>query len=319
MNTNKTVIIALGGNALLNPNTNGSFREQMQTIERSCQAITKIIREGYRVVLTHGNGPQVGQLLIQQEEAKKLVPPWPLDVCGAMTQGQLGYLLQQKLSEALQQAGLRHAVVTVITQVRVERDDPAFSQPTKPIGPFYSDRERSALEQKGYVLNRIAQGAKPWRRVVASPEPKEILEIGSIKALLAAGSIVIACGGGGVPVARENGRWQGIEAVIDKDLASALLAQELGAELLLILTDVEQVALHFGTPHQVFLEKLSVREARKYLFEGHFPAGSMGPKIEAAVRFVEKGGERAYITSLRKAREALVGRAGTEICRDEYA
>jgi carbamate kinase len=319
MNTNKTVIIALGGNALLNPNTNGSFREQMQTIECSCQAITKIIREGYRVVLTHGNGPQVGQLLIQQEEAKKLVPPWPLDVCGAMTQGQLGYLLQQKLSEALQQAGLRYAVVTVITQVRVERDDPAFSQPTKPIGPFYSDRERSVLEQKGYVLNRIAQGAKPWRRVVASPEPKEILEIGSIKALLAAGSIVIACGGGGVPVARENGRWQGIEAVIDKDLASALLAQELGAELLLILTDVEQVALHFGTPHQVFLEKLSVREARKYLFEGHFPAGSMGPKIEAAVRFVEKGGERAYITSLRKAREALVGRAGTEICRDEYA
>lgn len=319
MNTNKTVIIALGGNALLNPNTNGAIREQIQTIERSCQAITEIIQEGYRVVLTHGNGPQVGQLLIQQEEAKKLVPPLPLDVCGAMTQGQLGYLLQQKLSEALQRAGLPRAVITVITQVRVERDDPAFSHPTKPIGPFYSDKERSALEQKGYVLQRIAKGAKPWRRVVASPEPKEILEIGSIKALLATGSIVIACGGGGVPVVRENGRWQGIEAVIDKDLASALLAQGLGAELLLILTDVEQVALHFGTPQQVFLEKLSLGEAKKYLLEGHFPPGSMGPKIEAAVRFVEKGGERAYITSLRNAREVLVGRAGTEICRDEYA
>ncbi len=319
MNTNKTVIIALGGNALLNPNTNGAIREQMQTIERSCQAIMGIIQEGYQVVLTHGNGPQVGQLLIQQEEAKELVPPWPLDVCGAMTQGQLGYLLQQKLSEVLQRAGLPRAVITVITQVRVERDDPAFSHPTKPIGPFYSDTERSALEQKGYVLQRIAQGAKPWRRVVASPEPQEILEIESIKTLLAAGSIVIACGGGGVPVVRENGRWQGIEAVIDKDLASALLAQGLGAELLLILTDVEQVALHFGTPQQVFLKKLSAREARKYLLEGHFPAGSMGPKIEAAVRFVERGGESAYITSLRHAREALVGRAGTEICRDAHA
>lgn len=318
MNTNKTVVIALGGNALLNPNTNGSIREQMQTIEGSCQAITGVIQEGYQVVLTHGNGPQVGQLLIQQEEAKKLVPPLPLDVCGAMTQGQLGYLLQQKLHEVLQQVGLSRPVITVITQVRVERDDPAFSHPTKPIGPFYSDKERSALEQKGYVLKRIAKGARPWRRVVASPEPKEILEIGNIKTLLAAGSIVIACGGGGVPVIRENGRWQGIEAVIDKDLASALLAEELGAELLLILTDVEQVALHFGTPQQVFLEKLSVREARKYLLEGHFPAGSMGPKIEAAVRFVERGGERAYITSLRNARDALVGRVGTEICRDDH-
>jgi carbamate kinase len=316
MNTNKTVVIALGGNALLNPNTNGSLQEQIQTIERSCRTITKIIQEGYQVVLTHGNGPQVGQLLIQQEEAKKLVPPLPLDVCGAMTQGQLGYLLQQKLGEALHHADLHRSVVTVVTQVRVERDDPAFSHPTKPIGPFYSDKERSALEQKGYVLKRIAKGAKPWRRVVASPEPKEIVEIENIKTLLRAGSIVIACGGGGVPVVRENGRWQGIEAVIDKDLASALLAEELGAELLLILTDVEQVALHFGTPHQVFLEKLSVGDAKKYLLEGHFPAGSMGPKVEAAARFVEGGGERAYITSLRNAREALVGQAGTEIRRN---
>jgi carbamate kinase len=317
MSTNKTVVIALGGNALLDPNTNGSVAEQIRTVERSCARVAQIIARGYHVVITHGNGPQVGNLLIQQEEAKKLVPPLPLDICGAMTQGQLGYLIQQKLREALARLGIAKPVVTVVTQVRVDRDDPAFGEPTKPIGPFYSERERPLLEQKGYVLKRVGKGAKPWRRVVASPQPKEIVEIESIKALIAAGAIVIACGGGGVPVVREDGRWRGVEAVIDKDLASALLAEELGAEILLILTDVDRVALFFGTPQQVFLDRLSVSEARKYLLEGHFPPGSMGPKIEAAIRFVEGGGERAYITSLEKAAEALEGLAGTEICRGE--
>ncbi len=313
MNTTKTVVIALGGNALLDPKTNGSIAEQIRTIERSCQKIAQIIAQGYRVVLTHGNGPQVGNLLIQQEEAKELVPPLPLDICGAMTQGQLGYLIQQKLREALGPLGIAKPVVTVVTQVQVDPDDPAFADPTKPIGPFYSERERPMLEQKGYVLKRVGKGAKPWRRVVASPEPKDIVEIESIKELIAAGSIVIACGGGGVPVVREHGRWRGVEAVIDKDLASALLAEELGAEILLILTNVERVALYFGTPQQVFLDRMSVREARRYLLEGHFPAGSMGPKVEAAIRFVEGGGERAYITSLEKALEALEGRAGTGV------
>lgn len=314
MNTNKTVVIALGGNALLDPKTNGSIIEQIRTIEQSCQRIAQIIARGYRVVLTHGNGPQVGNLLIQQEEAKELVPPLPLDVCDAMTQGQLGYLIQQKLREALGQLGIiTQSVVTVVTQVQVDPGDPAFADPTKPIGPFYSDRERLLLEQKGYVLKRVGKGAKPWRRVVASPEPKDIVELGAIRALLATGSVVIACGGGGVPVVREGGRLHGVEAVIDKDLASALLASELGAQILLILTNVERVALHFGTPQQVFLDRMSVREARRYLIEGHFPAGSMGPKVEAAIRFVEGGGERAYITSLEKALEALEGRAGTEV------
>lgn len=313
MNTTKTIVIALGGNALLDPKTNGSIAEQVRTIERSCQKIAQVIAQGYRVVLTHGNGPQVGNLLIQQEEAKELVPPLPLDVCGAMTQGQLGYLIQQKLREALGQLGIVKPVVTVVTQVQVDPNDPAFADPTKPIGPFYSERERPMLEQKGYVLKRVGKGVKPWRRVVASPEPKDIVEIESIKELIAAGSIVIACGGGGVPVVRENGRWRGVEAVIDKDLASALLAEELGAEILLILTDVERVALFFGTPQQVFVDRMSVHEARRYLREGHFPAGSMGPKVEAAIRFVEGGGERAYVTSLEKALEALEGRAGTEV------
>lgn len=313
MRTDKTVVIALGGNALLNPHVSGTVAEQIQTIERSCRVIAEVVKAGYRVVLTHGNGPQVGQLLIQQEEAKKLVPQMPLDICGAMTQGQLGYLLQQKLGEALEEACWAKPVVTVVTQVRVARDDRA--EPTKPIGPFYAERERPLLEEKGYVLKKIAKGMKSWRRVVASPEPREILELASIRALLKAGSIVIACGGGGVPVVREDRRLHGVEAVIDKDLASTLLAQELRAELFLILTDIERVALHFGTPQQRELDKLSSSEARKYLAEGHFPPGSMGPKIEAAVRFVEGGGERAYITSLDKAAEALEGRAGTEIYR----
>ncbi len=316
MNTNKRVVIALGGNALLDPNTNGSIVEQIRTVERSCERIAQIIARGYRVIVTHGNGPQVGNLLIQQEEAKKLVSPLPLDVCGAMTQGQLGYLIQQKLREALGRLGLAKPVVTVVTQVQVDPNDPAFADPTKPIGPFYSERERPVLEQKGYVLKRVGKGMKPWRRVVASPEPKRIVEIESIRELVEAGSVVIACGGGGVPVVCEDGHWRGVEAVIDKDLASALLASELGVEILLILTGVEGVALHFGTPQQVFLERLVVREARKYLVEGHFPAGSMGPKVEAAIRFVEGGGERAYITSLERALEALEGRAGTEIYRE---
>lgn len=315
MNTNKRVVIALGGNALLDPKTNGSIAEQIRTIEHSCARIAQIIAQGYKVVVTHGNGPQVGNLLIQQEEAKNLVPPLPLDVCGAMTQGQLGYLIQQKLRQALAHLGIAKPVVTVVTQVLVDPGDPAFADPTKPIGPFYSERERPILEQKGYVLKRVGKGAKPWRRVVASPEPKDIIEIESIKELMEAGSIVIACGGGGVPVVRQDGGWRGIEAVIDKDLASALLAEELGAGVLLILTDVERVALHFGTPQQQFIERMSVREARKYLAEGHFPAGSMGPKVEAAIRFIESGGERVYITSLEKALEALEGRAGTAICQ----
>jgi carbamate kinase len=313
---NKTIVMALGGNALLDPKTNGSVVEQIRTIERSCAHIAQVIAWRYRVVVTHGNGPQVGNLLMQQEAAKELVPPLPLDVCGAMTQGQLGYFIQQKLREALARRGIAQPVVTVVTQVRVDPHDPAFADPTKPIGPFLTEHQRAALEQKGYVLKMVGQGAKPWRRVVASPRPKEIVEIESIRGLIAAGSIVIACGGGGVPVVCEDGRWRGVEAVIDKDLASALLAAELGAEILLILTDVERVALHFGTPHQVFLDRLSVREARKYLAEGHFPAGSMGPKVEAAIWFIESGGERAYITSVEKALEALEGRAGTEVYLD---
>lgn len=317
----ETIVIALGGNALKGPTSLGTAEEQRAAVERSCAQIAKIVAEGYRVVLTHGNGPQVGNLLIQQEAAAKLVPPMPLDICGAMTQGQIGYLIQQKLQEKLRELGLPRPVATVITRVLVDERDPAFQEPTKPIGPFYDEARAEELRRQGYVLKRVANDERGWRRVVPSPEPVEILEEAAIRALLEAGQIVIACGGGGIPVVRrsgtEAGPLEGVAAVVDKDLASALLAIRLGAEVLLDLTDVEFVALNYGTPEQVDLRRLTVEEAKRYLKEGHFPPGSMGPKMEAAIRFLEGGGRRAIITSLEKGYLALLGETGTEIIRDE--
>jgi carbamate kinase len=316
-NEKETMVIALGGNALSPAHGTASLEEQIAALDRSCRQIARIAQRGTRVVLTHGNGPHVGQLVIQQEQAKDLVPPLPLDVCGAMTQGQIGYLLQQILAHALRSEGLTVPVATLITQVIVDPGDPAFEEPTKPIGPFYDEQEAFELRQnQGYVIRRVGNGPKPYRRVVPSPRPIEIVEEEAIRGLLALGHLVIACGGGGVPIIREDGRLRGVEAVIDKDLASERLATALGAEVLLILTDVERVALHYGTPEQVDLERLSLTEATRHLEAGEFPEGSMGPKIEAAIRFVENGGERAIIASLDEAEEALEGRAGTEVVRD---
>ncbi len=311
----QTIVIALGGNALLSGH--GGEQEQRAAIARTCRQIARLVGSGARVVLTHGNGPHVGQLLIQQEQAQELVPPWPLDVCGAMTQGQIGYLLQQALGEALGAEGLNKPVVTVITQVVVDACDPAFLEPTKPIGPFYSLSEAEPLQRtRGYVIKRVGRGPRAYRRVVPSPRPIEIVEWRVIHKLVAAGHVVIACGGGGVPVVRENGRLRGVEAVIDKDLASERLATALGAHVLLILTDVKRVALRYGTPQQLDLERLTLEEAKRHLQSGEFPPGSMGPKIEAAILFLENGGERAIIASLEQAKEALEGQAGTEIVRD---
>jgi carbamate kinase len=310
----ETLLIALGGNAISSPQGRGEIAEQMEAIHRSCRVIARIIQRGAQVVLTHGNGPQVGNLLIQQEEAQKTVPSLPLDVCVAMTQGQIGYLLQQALQNALKAYDLSIPVTTVITQVVVDPRDPAFENPTKPIGPFYSEREAERLQrEKGYMLKRIGQGEKPYRRVVPSPKPLEIVEEGGIRELVEAGHVVIACGGGGVPVVRTGSCLRGVEAVVDKDLASERLATALGLKTLLILTDVERVALRYGTLEQIELEELSLEEARRYLKEGEFPPGSMGPKIEAAIKFLEHGGERVVIAALNQAEEALAGRAGTEI------
>jgi len=299
----QTIVIALGGNALI----------KRESFDAALAAIVETVRRGFRVVITHGNGPQVGDLLIQQEEAKKLVPPMPLDVCVAMTQGQMGYLIQQKLQEKLNDLGITKAIVTVITQVLVSQGDPAFREPTKPIGPFYSELEALGLKAKDYTLRKVGRGAKPYRRVVASPRPLKIIEERCIQELIESGHIVIACGGGGVPVIWEDDHWQGVEAVVDKDLASALLACALRAEIFLILTNVERVALFFGTPHQINLERISLKEAKKYLAEGHFASGSMRPKIEAAIHFLEHGGERVIIAALEQTQQALEGKAGTQI------
>lgn len=313
----KTIVIALGGNALSPPHGRGELEEQRRAIARSCRQIAHIAAGSARVVLTHGNGPQVGALLIQQERAREWVPPLPLDVCDAMTQGQIGYLLQQSLTQALRAHGLEIPVTTIVTQVVIDGDDPAFEHPTKPIGPYYSVREAEELHaQHGYRLTRLGHGERPYRRVVPSPKPLEIVEAESIETLVHAGHVVIACGGGGVPVVRRDGDLVGIEAVIDKDLATERLATALVADTLLILTDVERVALGYGTPHQVDLDRLSLEEAQRHLAAGEFPPGSMGPKIEAAVTFLEHGGKRVIIASLDRAREALENRAGTEIVRD---
>jgi len=309
------IVIALGGNAIKEPEARGTAEEQRAAIARSCAEIAEIVAAGYRVVLTHGNGPQVGNLLIQQEAGTALVPPMPLDICGAMTQGQIGYLIQQELVEELHAHGIATPVATVVTQVLVDEDDPAFQNPTKPIGPFYDEERARELMDNGYIIKRVADNERPYRRVVPSPEPREIIELEAIRALVAAGQIVIACGGGGIPVIRKDGKLKGIAAVIDKDLAAALLASALGAEIFLNLTDVEHVALNYGTPAQVNLNHLSLAEAKRYLAEGHFPPGSMGPKVEAAIRFLEGGGRRAIITSLEGAHRALRGLVGTEISR----
>jgi len=271
-----------------------------------------VMAAGYRVVVTHGNGPQVGDALLRSERAASQVPPLTLDACVAETQATIGYLLQQMLQETLQRRGLRRPVVTIVTEVLVSRRDPAWRNPTKPVGRFYTREEaegrRAAL---GWTMAEDAR--RGYRRLVPSPEPKEIMELTAIQAALASDVLVIACGGGGIPVVFKRERLVGIDAVIDKDRASSLLAWELEAELFLISTGVDQVALDYGTPRERGIESLTAAEARRYLREGQFPPGSMGPKIEAALAYLERGGRLAIITSPERIPEALHGLAGTRL------
>jgi carbamate kinase len=310
----RRVLIALGGNAIKQPDEWGTYEEQMRNIYNTCRQIAEIARRGYEIVITHGNGPQVGNLAIQQEQAQRLVPPQPLHVLGAMTQGQIGYMIQQALRNIL---GDERPIVTVVTQVLVDRDDPDFEDPHKPIGPFYTEEEAKKLEgEKSWRFRLVRPGAeRSWRRVVPSPQPLGIVEGTAIKKMVEAGMIVIASGGGGIPVVEEDGRLEGVDAVIDKDLAGEKLAEEVEAEILLILTDVEGAMLDYGRPRQRLLERITLEEAKRYMAEGHFPPGSMGPKVEACIRFLENGGERAIIASLNQAVEALEGRAGTQVVR----
>lgn len=307
----ETVILAIGGNALA-PAGLGEFAEQESRAKGVAETAVRMIGDGARLVVVHGNGPQVGALAMAQEAVSREVPAQPLFVLGAMTQGQLGYLLAQAIGDTLEGRGLPRHVAAVMTQVVVDADDPAFGRPTKPIGPFFSEgRAHRLASARGWSV--AEDSGRGWRRVVASPEPMEVVEAGEIRRLLDAGEVVVACGGGGVPVARVGDDLVGVDAVIDKDFAAALVGRLVGATTLLLLTGVDKVLLDFGTPQERAVDAMTVEEARAHLADGHFPAGSMGPKIEAAVQFVEGGGRQAVICSLEGAPEALAGRAGTRI------
>jgi carbamate kinase len=313
----QVTVVALGGNAILQPGQRGTFEEQMANVHVTCEQLARMVEsEEYKIVVTHGNGPQVGNLLLQNEVGKDVAAPMPLYVCGAESQGLIGYMIQQNLGNLLAEHGKGDIpIATVVTQVVVGKDDPAFSNPTKPVGPFYSEEEAKALEsEKGYDVREDA--GRGWRRVVPSPDPIEIHEKESIRRLVDARAIVIASGGGGIPVVRENGVLKGVDAVIDKDLAGERLAVDVGASIFMILTDVDSVRLYYRTPEEKTLSRMTVDEAKQYHAEGHFAKGSMEPKVRAAIRFIEAGGRKAIITSLDKAFDSLEGNAGTTIIKE---
>lgn len=308
------VVVALGGNALLRRGAEDTFDEMYRAARAAAERIADIAAAGWEVVVTHGNGPQVGRILLQQEAATDVVHPMPLDVCGAESQGQIGYLLQVTIGDVFFERGMERPVATVLTLTRVRPDDPAFANPTKFVGQFYQEGEARRLEaERGYVVKADPHGG--WRRVVPSPSPYSIVETPIVKQLVADGVIVIASGGGGVPVVEDGPRLVGREGVVDKDLAASILAHEVGASVLLILTDVKKVQQGYGSFMPEDLDRLTVKEAAGLLRKGEFGAGSMGPKIEAAVRFVRAGGERAVIADLEDATEALAGEAGTEVVK----
>ncbi|MBC6680919.1 carbamate kinase [Zhenpiania hominis] len=305
------IVIALGGNALQSGKGEPTAEAQLAVVRKTCEHIAEISGSGYEIAVVHGNGPQVGRIVMASEAAKDVTPPMPFDVCGAMSQGYIGYHIQQCLKYALNKTNRNIPVVTVATQMIVEANDPAFKNPTKPIGPFYSEAEAKQLEkEKGYIMRE--DSGRGYRRVVASPLPRKIVEIDAVKELWDH-AIVITCGGGGIPVIEKpNGTLEGTAAVIDKDFAAELLAEQVDADILMILTEVEKVALNFNKPNQQELDHISLAEAAEYVEEGHFPPGSMLPKVEAAMKFVRAFPQkRAIITSLDKAVEALEGKTGT--------
>ncbi len=314
----KRVVIALGGNAILQRGQKGSYEEQMGNVMKTAGQIVDIILKGdYEVVITHGNGPQVGALLLHMDAGQSVhgIPAQPMDVAGAMTQGQIGYMIQQAIVNELRRRGIEKPVATIVTQTLVDKNDPAFQHPSKPVGPFYDEETAKKLaREKGWMV--IEDSGRGWRRVVPSPDPKGHVEAPVIVNLMEKGFIVIASGGGGVPVIEEDGQLKGVEAVIDKDLAGERLAEEVKADVFMILTDVNGAAVNFGKPNEKWLGEVTAGELRRYYEEGHFRKGSMGPKVLAAIRFVEWGGERAVIAALDRAVDALEGKTGTQVFRE---
>jgi len=308
----KTMLLAVGGNSLIRAGEKGTITEQRANAQRTAAQIVGLIRAGYRLVLTHGNGPQVGAQLLRSERGASQVPGHPLDVCGASTQGEIGYLLEQSLRTELQRAGLHVPVTAVLTQSLVSPDDPSMKHPSKPIGPFYS-RADAEQRQRLFGWEIVEDAARGYRRVVPSPDPIEIVELEVIRDLVKEGVLVIACGGGGIPVIWRDGKLEGVEAVIDKDRASALLASHLGADLFVISTDTEYVYLDYKKPTQRPLGRVGAVELERYANAGHFPPGNMGPKIESVLRFLSHGGKEAIITSCANLCESVVGSAGTHV------
>jgi carbamate kinase len=314
MHRKKTAVVALGGNAITKKGEEDTIARQFANTRESLEGIVLLIKDGYNLAIAHGNGPQVGNAVLRVELARGKAPILPLGVCVADTEGGMGYMIEQSLENRLKREGIKRDVVTIVTQVIIDKDDVSIKKPTKFIGQFYSKEEAKKLaKENGWVVKE--DRGKMWRRVVPSPTPLEIVEKKTIKTLVENGIIVIAAGGGGIPVYVENnGTLEGVDAVIDKDRASSILARDIGAELLLILTEVNKVALHYGTLLQQDLDQLTVGEAKKYLAEAHFPPGSMGPKIEAAIQFLESGGKEVIITSISKAYDSVKKRnAGTRI------
>jgi carbamate kinase len=309
----KLALIAFGGNALLPVGEHGLQEEQQRNAERAARLMVHVVRKGYDLIIVHGNGPQVGNLLIQMEEAVTKVPPFSLDICDAMTEGSMGFMLERAIINELRRRSLDKEVATVVTQVVVDREDPAFANPTKPVGPFYPKFRAQALarEKKWKMVEDAGRG---YRQVVPSPRPIDVVSKWIVRDLVCAGRIVIAAGGGGVPVIIDGrGLFKGIDAVIDKDYTASLIAREVKVDIFVILTNVERVCLDFGTPEERPVEVMSVAEARRNLAQGQFPPGSMGPKIEAAIEYIEAGGQEVLITSAAHLKAALLKRTGTRI------
>jgi carbamate kinase len=309
----RLAVVAFGGNALLRPEDRGTQEEQIARAKQAARWLAEIVRFGYKLIVVHGNGPQVGNILVQAEEASTKIPPQSLDICVAQTEGSIGFMLQQAIRNRLESIGVGGEVATILTEVEVDANDIAFKRPTKPIGPFFTRYRAEALERDlGWTMKE--DSGRGWRHVVPSPRPLRILNINTIAHMLDTAAVVIAAGGGGIPVVRgRDGAWRGIEAVIDKDYASAKLASDLNADRFIILTGVSKVAIDFGKPTQRLIDRMTVAEAEKHMADGQFPPGSMGPKIDSALQFVREAKQEVLITDVEVLREALEGKDGTVI------
>jgi len=309
----KIALIAFGGNALLPENQRGLQEEQMRNAQHAARLMVHIVRKGYELIIVHGNGPQVGNLLIQMEEAVTKVPPFSLDICDAMTEGSMGFMLEKAVINELRTHSIDKEVATLVTQVVVDKEDPAFLNPTKPVGPFYTKYRAQALaKEKKWAM--IEDAGRGYRKVVPSPKPIDVVSKWVIRDLVCAGRIVIAAGGGGIPIViNGRGHFAGVEAVIDKDYVASLIAREVKVDLFIILTGIERVFLDFGTPQERPIESLTVEQAQEYLAQGQFPRGSMGPKIAAAIEYIQAGGKEVLITSASHLKAALLNRSGTRL------